>query len=137
VTLAGGTFTLLLAGLGFGVAGAASTGDGGLVLSLAGAALAYAPALWVTAGVVAVLFGWLPRIAAAAWAVPAYAFLVGYLGQILQFPDWMNDLSPFGHVPQLPAGDLDWTPLAVLTAVAAVLIAVGLAGFRRRDLETK
>lgn len=137
VTLVGGTVTLALAGLGFGVAGAASTGDGGLVLSLTGAALAYAPALWVTAGVAAVLFGWLPGAAAAAWLVPVYAFLVGYLGQILQFPDWLNDVSPFGHVPQLPAQEMDWTPLAVLTAIAAALIAVGLAGFRRRDLETK
>ncbi|SCK38402.1 ABC transporter permease [Streptomyces sp. WMMB 322] len=137
VTLVGGTFTLLLAGLGFGVAGAASTGDRGLVLSLTGAALAYAPALWVTAGVAAVLFGWLPRATAAAWLVPVYAFLVGYLGRLLQFPDWMNDLSPFGHVPQLPAKEMDWTPMAVLTAVAAVLLAAGLAGFRRRDLETK
>ncbi|QPP10775.1 ABC transporter permease [Streptomyces bathyalis] len=137
VTLVGGTFTLLMTGLGFGIAGAASTGDGGLVLALTGAALAYAPALWVTAGVAALLFGWLPRATAAAWLVPVYAFLVGYLGRILQFPDWMNDLSPFGHVPQLPAKEMDWTPMAVLTAVAAALIAAGLAGFRRRDLETK
>ncbi|HEV7625424.1 MAG TPA: ABC transporter permease, partial [Streptomyces sp.] len=42
VALLGGTVTLLLAGLGFGISGAASTGDGDLVLSLTGAALAYA-----------------------------------------------------------------------------------------------
>lgn len=97
------------------------------------------PALWVTVGVAAVLFGWLPRATAAAWLVPVYAFLIGYLGEILQFPDWMNDLSPFGHVPQLPANELDLAPLAVLTAVAVAvaLLAAGLAGFRRRDLETK
>lgn len=66
-----------------------------------------------------------------------YAFLVGYLGSILQFPDWMNNLSPFGHVPQLPAAGMSWTPVLVLTALAAALIRLGLAGFRRRDLETK
>ncbi|MCI3226257.1 ABC transporter permease [Streptomyces sp. NP-1717] len=137
VALAGGTALLLVAGLGFGVSGAASVGDGGLVLELAGAALAYAPALWVTAGVAVVLFGWFPRAATAAWIVPVYAFLVGYLGSILQFPDWMNNLSPFGHVPRLPAAGMSWTPVLVLTAVAAGLILLGLAGFRRRDLETK
>ncbi len=104
---------------------------------LVGAALAYAPALWVTVGVAAVLFGWFPRASAAAWIVPVYAFVVGYLGQILQFPGWMNNLSPFGHVPRLPAADLDWTPLLVLTLVAAGLVWLGLAGLRRRDLETK
>ncbi|MFC8229896.1 ABC transporter permease [Streptomyces sp. NPDC057287] len=137
VALAGGTALLVSAGIGIGVLGAASTGDPGLVLSLTGAALAYAPALWVTAGVAAVLFGWLPRAVQAAWAVPVYAFVTGYLGQLLGFPDRMNDLSPFGHVPRLPAAPMEWTPLAVLTAVAAALILLGLEGFRRRDLLTK
>ncbi|GGO56395.1 ABC transporter membrane-spanning protein [Streptomyces daqingensis] len=137
VALLGGTLTLLLAGLGFGLTGAASTGDRGLVLSLTAAALAYAPALWVTAGVTALIYGWVPRAAAAAWSVPVYAFLAGYLGQILRLPGWMNDLSPFGHVPRLPSEDMDWTPVLLLSATAAVLLAVGLAGFRRRDLETK
>nr|WP_191887319.1 ABC transporter permease [Streptomyces mutabilis] len=137
VALGGGTLVLLMAGLGFGIAGAASTGDGVMVPELTGAALAHAPALWVTVGVAAVLFGWFPRASAAAWIVPVYAFVVGYLGQILQFPGWMNNLSPFGHVPRLPAADMSWTPLLVLTLVAAGLVWLGLAGFRRRDLETK
>ena len=137
VALLGSTLAMLLAGLGFGAAGAASTGDRGLLLSLPGAALAYAPGLWVTVGVAAVLYGWLPRAAPAAWLVPVYAFGVGYLGRVLRFPDWTEDLSPFGHVPQLPAQQLDLAPLAVLTAVAAALLAAGVWGFRRRDLETK
>ncbi|MFJ9667253.1 ABC transporter permease [Streptomyces sp. NPDC101219] len=137
VAVGGGTAVLLLAGLGFGIAGAASTGDAGLVPDLVGAALVYAPALWVTAGVAVVLFGWFPRAVQAAWIVPVYAFVVGYLGQILRFPGWMNNLSPFGHVPRLPAADLHWTPLVLLTLVAAGLMWLGLTGFRRRDLETK
>ncbi|NLU68522.1 ABC transporter permease [Streptomyces sp. HNM0574] len=134
VALLGGTLTLLLAGLGFGLAGAASTGDAGLVLRLTGAALAYAPALWVTAGVAAVLFGWAPRATALAWLVPVYAFVVGYLGKILRFPDWTDNLSPFGHIPQLPATALSWPPLLTLTALAAALLTLGLAGLRRRDV---
>src|SRR5690606_31121992 len=132
VAVGGGTAVLLLAGLGFGIAGAASTGDAGLVPDLVGAALVYAPALWVTAGVAAVLFGWFPRAGQADWIVPVYAFVVGYLGQILRFPGWMNSLSPFGHVPRLPAADMDWTPPALLTLVAAGLMWLGLTGFRRR-----
>ncbi|MFJ3105997.1 ABC transporter permease [Streptomyces sp. NPDC086835] len=137
VAMAGGTALLLLAGVGFGIAGAASASDAGLFLDLVTAALAYAPALWVTVGVAVVLFGWFPRASAAAWIVPVYAFVVGYLGQLLQFPGWMSDLSPFGHVPQLPAAPMSWTPMVVLTLVAAGLVGVGLEGFRRRDLETK
>ncbi|MBC7267448.1 MAG: ABC transporter permease [Streptomyces sp.] len=137
VAMGGGTFVLLLAGLGFGISGAASTGDAGLLWELLGAALAYAPALWVSVGVAVVLFGWFPRATSAAWIVPVYAFVVGYLGQILQFPDWMNNLSPLGHVPQLPAADMSWTPLLLLTLIAAGLVWLGLLGFQRRDLETK
>ncbi|PVC91070.1 ABC transporter permease [Streptomyces sp. CS131] len=137
VALTGGTALLLLAGLGFGVSGAASAGDGSLVLELTLAAAAYAPALWVTVGVAVLLFGWFPRAGAVAWIVPVYAFLVGYLGPILRFPDGLTNLSPFGHVPRLPAAPMAWTPLLALTAVAAGLIVLGLAGFRRRDLDTK
>ncbi|MFD5694747.1 ABC transporter permease [Streptomyces rubiginosohelvolus] len=137
VALTGGTALLVLAGLCFGVSGAASAGDGSLVLELTLAAAVYAPALWVTVGVAVLFFGWFPRAGAVAWIVPVYAFLVGYLGPILQLPDGLTNLSPFGHVPRLPAAPMTWTPLLALTAVAAGLIALGLAGFRRRDLDTK
>ncbi|MBO8189433.1 ABC transporter permease [Streptomyces spirodelae] len=135
--LGGGTLVLLLGALGLGLAGAASVGDGDLFADLLGAGLAYAPALWVTGGVAVLLFGWAPRATALAWAVPAYGFAVGYVGKLLDLPGWLNDLSPFGHIPQLPATELRWTPLVLLTLVAAALIAGGLAGFRRRDLEAK
>jgi ABC-2 type transport system permease protein len=45
----------------------------------------------------------------------------------------MEDLSPYAHVPALPADDLAAGPLLVLTAIAAALVALGLAGYRRRD----
>lgn len=134
VVLIGSVVMMLAAGLGFGISGASSVGDGGMVGSLLGAALAYLPALWVTAGVAVVLFGFLPRGSALAWIVPLYAFIVGYLGQILQFPNWMNNLSPFGHIPQLPSADLAVTPLVILTAIAAALIAAGLLAFREREV---
>jgi ABC-2 type transport system permease protein len=37
-------------------------------------------------------------------------------------------------VPKLPGGTLTATPLLWLAGVAIVLLAAGLAGFRRRDL---
>ncbi|RKN39554.1 ABC transporter permease [Streptomyces hoynatensis] len=137
VALAGGTALMLLAGFGFGASGAASADDGALLWKLPLSSLAYAPALWVTAGVAVALYGWFPRATAAAWVVPAYAFFTVYLGELIALPDWLSDLSPVGHVPQVPAADLAWTPLLVMTALAAALIWLGLAGFRRRDLESK
>jgi ABC-2 type transport system permease protein len=134
VATVGGTVVLALGGLGFGLAGAAATGDDGLVGDLLTASLAYAPALWVTAGLALTFYGWAPRATAVAWVVPVYGFVGGYLGEMLRFPDWLKDLSPYAHVPRLPAADMSWPPLLVLTAIAAVLTALGLAGLRRRDL---
>lgn len=137
VALLGGLLLLLLTGLGFGVVGALTTGDASLVPKLVGSALLYAPAVWVTAGVATVLFGWLPKWSTLAWIVPVWAFVIGYLGQVLRFPDWTNNLSPFGHVAQAPAEPVNWLAPLLLTVCAAVLLAFGFNGFRRRDLESK
>lgn len=134
VVSTGAVLMLLLGGLGFGISGAASTGDGELLPKLVGASLAYAPALWVCAGVAVALFGLLPRYATLAWIVPAYGFFAGYLGQILRLPDWLNNLSPFGHIPQLPADELRLTPLVLLTVLAAALLLAGAAAFRERGV---
>lgn len=135
VAMVGVAGVLLVSGLGLGISGAIVLEDGNIVGSVLGAALAYVPALWVTLAVAFALYGYLPRAASLAWAVPVYGFAVGYLGQILQFPQWMSNLSPFGHVPQLPAEELRLAPLIVLVAITAALLAIGFAGLRRRDLE--
>ncbi|QDP94912.1 ABC transporter permease [Microlunatus elymi] len=137
VAMLGGAVVLAAAGFGFGVAGAGATGDQGLIGTLTLSALAYAPAVWVTAGVAVALYGWLPRLAPVAWALVVYSFFVGYLGQILQLPDWMNKLQPFGYVAKVPVHDVTWLPEIVLTAIAAALVIIGIAGLRRRDLDLK
>ena len=69
-----------------------------------------------------------------AWAALLIALLLGQLGQLLQLPQWLMDLSPYSHIPLVPTEDVRWTPLIVLTVIAAALIAAGVAGFRRRDV---
>jgi ABC-2 type transport system permease protein len=133
----GGSVVLLLAfGLGAGIARAISVGDAGELPRLIGAALAYAPALWVFGGVAAALFGLVPRAVALAWAIFAVTAFIGFLGPILQMPDWSYDLSPLEHVPRLPVAHFSVAPELVLTAIAAVLVGVGQIAFRRRDLQT-
>lgn len=98
------------------------------------ASLATVPAVWVLIGVAVALFGLLPRAMGIAWGALGACFLVAYLGPLLSLPDWVMDLSPFSHLPLLPAEDAGAGPLLVLTAVAAGLVAVGVLGFRRRDV---
>jgi ABC-2 type transport system permease protein len=134
VALVGSAAMLLASGLGFGLATAIQTGDAGDVPRLVGASLVYAPALWVFVGVAAALFGAVPRWAGLAWAVLGAIAFIGFLGPLLQLPDWLYQLSPLEHVPSMPIADFDIVPELVLTAIAAALLIVGLAAFRRRDL---
>lgn len=122
----------LTTGLGYGLV----AGDPlGRAVALGGAALVRLPALLVVVGVVTALFGLLPRWSAAlSWAALIVFLLLGQLGAVLDLPQAALNLSPYTHVPSAPAVDPAVLPLAVLTAVAAALLAAGMAGFRRRDV---
>jgi ABC-2 type transport system permease protein len=134
VALIGSAVLLLVAGLGLGISASSSLGDGSVLPRVIGATMAYAPAVWLTVGLAVALFGLAPRATLLVWILIAYAGLIGMFADLLGLPDWTVDLSPFGHVPLLPAVGMRWTPIVLLTAIAAALIAVGLVGFRRRDL---
>jgi ABC-2 type transport system permease protein len=133
VTLGGSVVLMLAAGLGMGLTYGIAAGDLGQVGRLLGAAIAYVPALWVLVGVATVLFGVAPRATTAAWAVLVACFVIGLLGALLDLPDWVIDLSPFQHVPQMPSQGFTLTPVVALTGAAAALIAAGVAAFRQRD----
>jgi ABC-2 type transport system permease protein len=134
VASVGTVIMLITAGLAVGVSDAAVTGDLGVVSRALGAALVYVPAIWVLVGVSVALFGIAPRASAAGWALLTVCFVIGMFGQLLELPQWVRDVSPFEHVPQLPAVDVTIAPLVVLTVVAAALTAAGLIGLRRRDI---
>jgi ABC-2 type transport system permease protein len=122
--------TGLCMGLTYGIA----ADDLGQTLRVFASSLAYLPAVWLLIGLALALFAFLPRATLAAWGVLAVCFIIGLLSDVLNLPSWADDLSPFEHVPQVPAADVEVLPLAVLTLAAAGLMAAGLAGFRRRDV---
>lgn len=136
IALLGGTVLLAVAGLGLGATAGLLSGDAELFRGVVGAAVAYAPALWLTAGFAVTVLGVLPRAIGLAWAVLVYAFLVVYLGGLLDLPGWMLDLSPYNQIPRLPADEFTATPLVVLSLIAVGLLVIGFVGFRRRDLQS-
>lgn len=125
---------LFMAGLGMGLAGSQSMNESRYLLDLIIAGISFAPAIWVAIGVAVVLFGWFPKRTSYSWAIIVYAFIVFYFGSILQMSEWMMDLSPFNHVPAIPAESFDWVSTVLLTGLAAIFVVVGWIGFRRRDL---
>ncbi|MGV9994264.1 ABC transporter permease [Streptomyces sp. NPDC003374] len=130
IAFGGSALIMLLAGLGFAV------GYGREILPILGACLLQVAAVWVIGGIAVLLYGVLPRGAVAAWAVAGAVLLIGWIGPALDVPRAVLDLSPFGHLPKLPGGHMEWAPVGVLLALAVVLVAGGLAGLRRRDLTT-
>ena len=126
---------LAAAGLTAGLIYGLSTDDVGEELPrvLAGAVVQL-PAVWVLAGIAAALFGVLPRLTSLSWAALGAFVLLGLFGKVLQLEQWMLNLSPFTHIPDLPGGEVSVEPLLWLVGVAAVLSIVGLIAFRRRDV---
>ncbi|MBP2321570.1 ABC-2 type transport system permease protein [Kibdelosporangium banguiense] len=130
----GALVMLVAAGLGLGISYGISVGDvGGQLGTVFQAALMQLPATLVVAGIAMVLFGLAPRFVIGSWAALTVFYLLGQLGPLLQAPQWLMDVSPFTHVPKL-LGDVTAGPLVWLSVVAIALMAVGVAGFRRRDI---
>ena len=134
VAFSGSVIVLVVAGLAVAASYGVGGGDLFLLPGLVGAAVAYAPALWLLVGLTVTLIGLAPRAATTAWAVLAVCLVIGLLGKVLKLPGWLMTISPFQHVPGLPAADLSVLPLVMITAIAAVLTWAGLSGLRRRDI---
>jgi ABC-2 type transport system permease protein len=137
IALAGATGLLLSDGLATGASRALATGDATDVLRLTGAAVSYAPAVWVLAGLVSALIGAAPSAAVpAAWIAFGAVLVITLFADGFDWPAWVTDLSPLSRTPTVPAEPWSAAPLLVLLVVAAGLLTLGLATFRRRDLAT-
>ncbi|MEW2570701.1 ABC transporter permease [Streptomyces sp. NPDC047070] len=130
IAFGGAVLIMLLGGLGLTAGYGQSPGP------VLGACLVQLPAIWTIGALTVLLYGVSPQVAPAAWAVAGTALLLGWIGPALDLPAPVLDLSPFGHLPKLPGGEMTWAPVLALTAIAAALLATGLAAFRRRDLTT-
>ncbi|SBT50638.1 ABC transporter permease [Micromonospora auratinigra] len=135
--LLGPVVVLAATGLAIGVTYGVSTGDvPGELPRMLGAGLAQAPAAWVLAGLAVLLYGLAPRLAPVTWGALAVCVLLGQLGAVLELDQWLLDLSPFTHTPQVLRPTWSALPLVTLTLLALLLAAAGLTTFRRRDLPT-
>jgi ABC-2 type transport system permease protein len=133
VVLAG---TLLVTGCGavaLAVATELSTGES-VAGATARAVLAYLPAIGVLGGFAFLLFGTAPQVRVLAWAAYAVAALVGYLGDPLNLPGPLLDVSPFQVVGDPPQGYGDPVGFAVLASLTVVAVVAGMTGFRRRGV---
>jgi len=135
ISLAGCALVMLAAGLGLAIGNALVVGNADESLQLLVAAVELLPAVIVFVGVGLAFFGWLPHHTMFAWLAFAGSVVIGILGGLLDLPDALTAWSPFEMLAAVPAEEFDAAPALGLVVAAAVLIAVGVAGFTRRDLE--
>lgn len=134
----GGSLLIMVAGsLCFGAVAAISEGDPALLTDGLAAGLTHVPAVWVVIGIVMAMIGLVPNATRAGWLVLVYSVIVDLMGPALGVGDTARNLSPFGHVPRLPAQEFSAVPVVMLMAIAIMLIAIGQAAFRRRDIHSR
>jgi ABC-2 type transport system permease protein len=61
-------------------------------------------------------------------------FLLQVVTQSVGAPEWVGRLSPCAHLALVPETPPDWEAMAGLSAVAVVLMIIGVCGYARRDL---
>ncbi len=99
------------------------------------ASLAQITAIAAFAGFVIALFSFMPSLAMPlAWGGFASCIVILQLGVVLDLPQWIIDISPFGHLPAMPADSFQLAPAAWLTTAGLSLAVLGLIKFRRRDV---
>jgi ABC-2 type transport system permease protein len=122
----------LTAAIGYGIVSGEFL-DG--LASLGAAAMVQLPAALALGGFVVAVVGLAPRWAIAlGWGALVVSLVLGQFGALFDLPQAVLNLSPFTHVPLVPAEDVRWLPVATLTGVAVLLTALGAVTFRRRDL---
>lgn len=126
--------TLVCFGLGMGLGAGLSLADLSWVGASITASITYFPAIAVIVGLGVSLFGLVPRASGATWVAVVYAVIILYFGGLLNLPQWAMNISPFTHIPQLPAGEYELLPQIWLLLVATMLVGAGLLGLHRRDV---
>lgn len=135
VAFAGTAVILAFGGLALGLSYGVTVDDiGGRLGPVLAGALAQVPAVWTLTGLAVLVFGALPKATTAVWALVGGCLAIGWIGPSLKFPQWVMDLSPFGHLPKLPGAEATAAPFLWLLGLTALFTVVGLAGFRRRDI---
>jgi ABC-2 type transport system permease protein len=136
IALIGPAFAIVVAGVAAGLTyGIAADDVDGKLWTTVASAVVQLPAVWLPAAVAVALFGVAPRFSALAWGVLVGFIALYLIGSLSGFPQWLLDAEPFAHVPRVTGGAFTAVPLLWLLAIDVTLIGVGMAAFRRRDIQ--
>jgi ABC-2 type transport system permease protein len=131
VALGGAAWLLLVTGSAMALGSVGADVSAGAVLA---AALVQVPAVWVVAALSLVAIAVRSTWATAGWVLVVVFFLLGPLAELLQLPGWVAGISPYSHVPKVPAEAFQLTPELVLVLLATLLVATAWWRYRQRDI---
>ena len=95
------------------------------------------PALLVFSGGVILTLGLLPKLSTGlSWGAFIGSFLILQLAAALRLPEWVQNISPFSHIPPAPAETISLAAILILSAICIALTFFGFIGFWRRDITT-
>ena len=116
--------------------GAALVGSPIEVVDALAAAVNIVPVAWLALGVGIAVLGMLPRLTAAVtYGLVLVAYLLDFVGALLELPEWALELSPFRQLAAVPAQSMEVLPLVVMIVVGLLAASIGTVAFRRRDLQ--
>lgn len=130
----GAVVVALAGGLALGVSNAITTGNSTQVWRLIAATFAYLPAVALLLGLSAALYGLRPNLLWISWLPLVLVTVVAVLGDTLQLPHWVKDISPMSWVGRVPLDNASAPALVGALVAALALATVALRAFQTRDI---
>ncbi len=134
VSAVGALLQTVLMGLALAVGYALGMGEWDRVAEHVGGQLSFLPGVLVILALTAVVVALAPQWSSWAWAPVAFVFVQVMLGETLRFPEWVDRISPFTHLPEVPVESFSVLPGAVEVVLAGGLALLAFWGYRRRDI---
>jgi len=100
---------------------------------------AFLPALWIMIGLAVFIVGLLPRATGLIWGYFGLVSFTSFIGRLVFTGnlEWLMNITPLHFVSQPePLKDyvINYTPLIVMTGIAAALTIAGFISYRKRDM---
>ncbi|MCL2663951.1 MAG: hypothetical protein FWE83_11640 [Oscillospiraceae bacterium] len=100
---------------------------------------AFLPALWIMIGFTVLVVGLIPKATVIVWAYFGIVTFTSFIGRLVFTGnlEFLMNITPLHFVSQPePLKDyvINYTPLIVMTAIAAAMTIAGIVSFRKRDM---
>jgi ABC-2 type transport system permease protein len=100
---------------------------------------AFLPALWIMIGFTILVVGLIPKATVIVWAYFGIVTFTSFIGRLVFTGnlEFLMNITPLHFVSQPePLKDyvINYTPLIIMTAIAAAMTIGGIVSFRKRDM---